>query len=97
MSTPQGRTMHHLARCGSYLTKDDAPSHAAVAHRRMDLAQVGVICCGHRHLVERAKFTPAKSDMSSLSQTRKENSMVVSRRRIIMTAIITCLLDDNVA
>ena len=32
-------------------------SHAVVAHRRRDLAQVGVICCGHRHLVERGKFT----------------------------------------
>lgn len=60
--------MHHLARCASYLTKD-APAHAVVAHRRRDLAQVGVICCGHQHLVERAKCTPSKSDRCSLTKS----------------------------
>lgn len=48
--------MLHLAGCAPYLTRD-APFHAIVAHRRSDLAQGGVICWGHRHVVERAEFT----------------------------------------
>lgn len=58
--------MLHLARSAPYLTRD-APSHAVVAHRRGDMAQVAVICCGHRHSVERAKFTLSERDRSALA------------------------------